>query len=107
MINKIIKIVTYIPEKVIIGIINIYQFFLSTDHAFWSNPNIFRICTYKPSCSEFTKQSIIKHGIILGSLMGIKRVIDCNPFSKGGYDPVPNKFTLKRYQGKDAKPAYN
>lgn len=100
VINKIIIIPRYIAS----GIIRIYQITLSTDHSFWAKPEVFRICTYSPSCSEFTRQSILKHGLFPGSIMGIKRIIDCNPLSKGGYDPVPEKFSLRRYQGKDAKP---
>lgn len=103
---EILKLIISLPKHALAGTIQIYQFFLSTDHAFWSRPNTFRICTYHPSCSEFSRQAILKYGIIPGSLMGAKRIFDCNPFSKGGYDPVPDKFTLKRYQGKDAKPAY-
>jgi len=104
--NKLIKLIIYIPRYTASGMIRIYQILLSTDHAFWAKPEVFRICTYSPSCSEFTRQAILKHGLILGSLMGTKRIIDCNPFSHGGYDPVPEHFTLKRYQGKDAEKKY-
>lgn len=45
-------------------------------------------CKYYPTCSEYTKQAIIKYGAIKGSFLGIKRIIKCNPFSKGGYDPL-------------------
>lgn len=45
-------------------------------------------CKYFPTCSEYTKQAIIKYGPFKGSIKGIKRIIKCNPFSKGGYDPV-------------------
>lgn len=45
-------------------------------------------CKYFPTCSEYTKQAIKKYGALKGSFMGIKRIIRCNPFSKGGYDPV-------------------
>ncbi|MDD3647709.1 MAG: membrane protein insertion efficiency factor YidD [Candidatus Dojkabacteria bacterium] len=98
--NKILLLPRYLAS----GLIKIYQFFLSTDHSFWAKPEAFRICTYHPSCSEFTRQSILLHGVIPGSIMGIKRIIDCNPFSKGGFDPVPERFSLKRYQGKGAEP---
>ncbi|MFC1780207.1 membrane protein insertion efficiency factor YidD [Patescibacteria group bacterium] len=103
---KILKLIVKIPSYIVVGMIRVYQFFLSTDHAFWAKPEVFRICTYKPSCSEFTRLAILKHGLILGSIMGTKRIIDCNPFSRGGHDPVPEKFTLGRYKGKDAKKAY-
>ena len=45
-------------------------------------------CKYYPSCSEYTKQAIEKYGIIKGIFLGIKRILRCNPFSKGGYDPL-------------------
>ena len=45
-------------------------------------------CKFYPSCSEYTKQAIIKYGSLKGSFLGIKRILKCNPFSKGGYDPV-------------------
>jgi putative membrane protein insertion efficiency factor len=46
------------------------------------------ICRFEPTCSEFARQAVEKHGSYRGSLMAIGRLIRCNPFSKGGYDPV-------------------
>ena len=45
-------------------------------------------CKYYPSCSEYTKLAIEKYGCIKGTFLGIKRIIKCNSFSKGGYDPL-------------------
>ena len=45
-------------------------------------------CKYYPTCSEYTLQAIEKYGILKGSFLGIKRIFRCNPFSKGGYDPL-------------------
>lgn len=45
-------------------------------------------CKYYPTCSEYTKQAIIKYGSIKGCFLGLKRILRCNPFSKGGYDPL-------------------
>ena len=45
-------------------------------------------CKYYPTCSEYTKQAILKYGCIIGILKGLVRIIKCNPFSKGGYDPL-------------------
>ena len=45
-------------------------------------------CKFYPTCSEYTKQAIIKYGAIKGFFLGIKRILKCNPFSKGGYDPL-------------------
>ena len=45
-------------------------------------------CKFYPTCSEYTKQAIQKYGALKGSWIGIKRIIRCNPFAKGGYDPL-------------------
>ena len=45
-------------------------------------------CKYFPTCSEYTKQAIIKYGSLKGIFLGVKRILKCNPLSKGGYDPV-------------------
>lgn len=45
-------------------------------------------CKFYPSCSEYTKQAIEKYGVIKGTKLGFIRILRCNPFSKGGYDPL-------------------
>ena len=45
-------------------------------------------CKYFPTCSEYTKQAIEKYGAFYGVFLGIKRILKCNMFSKGGYDPL-------------------
>ena len=46
-------------------------------------------CPYFPSCSEYGIQAVERYGVFTGSLMSVSRIIRCNPFSKGGADPVP------------------
>lgn len=46
-------------------------------------------CLYYPTCSHYTYQAIYKYGALKGGWMGFLRVLRCNPFGKGGYDPVP------------------
>ena len=69
-------------KKGIISLIRFYQKYLS--------PLKWRThCIYTPTCSEYAIQAISKYGIIKGTLLSVWRILRCNPFSKGGYDPVP------------------
>ncbi len=45
-------------------------------------------CRFTPSCADYTSQAIEKYGVFKGSLLGFARILRCNPFSKGGFDPV-------------------
>ena len=49
-------------------------------------------CLYTPSCSEYTKRCINNLGVISGILLGAWRILRCNPFSKGGVDPAPERY---------------
>ena len=45
-------------------------------------------CKFYPNCSEYMKQAIARYGILKGGFLGMRRILRCNPFAKGGYDPV-------------------
>ena len=52
-------------------------------------PGLFHFnCKYYPTCSNYCIDAINKYGVFKGVFLGIKRILRCNPFSKGGYDPV-------------------
>ncbi|MCR4687170.1 MAG: membrane protein insertion efficiency factor YidD [Lachnospiraceae bacterium] len=68
-------------KKILIGSIKTYQKYIS--------PYKSTKCPYFPSCSCYGIQAIEKHGAIKGSALTAWRILRCNPFSKGGYDPVP------------------
>lgn len=70
-------------KKIFIKMINWYQKNISK----WLESKNIR-CKYYPTCSEYTKQAIKKYGAIKGTGIGLARIIRCNPFSKGGYDPL-------------------
>ncbi|MCI8412457.1 MAG: membrane protein insertion efficiency factor YidD [Clostridia bacterium] len=70
-------------KKLLICLINGYQKHISL----WlTSKNI--NCKFYPTCSEYTKQAIQKYGAIKGIFLGVNRILRCNPFSKGGYDPL-------------------
>jgi putative membrane protein insertion efficiency factor len=61
----------------------------------WVSPAFPRRCRYEPTCSAYTMESIRRFGVARGSLLGAWRLLRCNPFSHGGFDPVPKRFTLR------------
>jgi putative membrane protein insertion efficiency factor len=46
-------------------------------------------CRYTPTCSEYAIEAVERYGALRGSLLAARRVLSCNPFARGGYDPVP------------------
>jgi len=79
----------HIPRRLGQMLIVLYQHTLSPDHGWMSRFFKYRMCRYHPTCSEYTHEAIGRFGLIIGSLMGAWRILRCNPFSKGGHDPVP------------------
>jgi putative membrane protein insertion efficiency factor len=67
----------------LLGPIRFYQRFVS--------PAFPRRCKYHPTCSHYAVQAIERYGILKGSALAAWRILRCNPFSHGGYDPVPPK----------------
>ena len=70
-------------HKILIVLIRVYQLTFSQilPHS----------CRFYPSCSEYSIEAIQQYGLINGILFGIKRILRCNPFFAGGYDPIPPK----------------
>jgi uncharacterized protein len=69
-----------ICTKAVISLINIYKYLIS--------PLLGNNCRFLPTCSEYTKESIIKFGLVYGVWLGLKRIVKCHPWGKGGYDPI-------------------
>ena len=70
-------------KKVLLAIIRFYRTAISP----YTKPS----CKYIPTCSEYGLEAIERFGALKGSALTIWRILRCNPFSKGGYDPVPEK----------------
>ncbi|MBO5713858.1 MAG: membrane protein insertion efficiency factor YidD [Clostridia bacterium] len=69
-----------------VKLIRFYQKHLST-----------RACPYIPSCSEYTLEAILKHGFFIGVFLGIRRILRCHPWCKGGFDKVPDKKSVVKW----------
>lgn len=74
-------------KKFLLKLIRIYQIMPISSHS---------KCKYYPTCSNYAKEAIERFGTIKGSFLSIKRILKCNPFSKGGIDLVPiNQDNIK------------
>lgn len=66
---------------VLLGAIRLYQWLIS--------PFLGECCRFSPSCSEYMKEALIKHGVFRGGWLGMKRLFMCGPWGRSGHDPVP------------------
>ncbi len=66
-------------KKIIIWLINIYQKIPTKSHS---------SCVFIPTCSEYTKEAVLKYGSLRGVFLGIKRIFRCHPWQKNRYDPL-------------------
>lgn len=67
-------------KKILLSILMFYRKFIS--------PLFPPRCKFYPTCSEYTYSAILKYGVFKGVFLGSIRILRCNPFSKGGYDPL-------------------
>ncbi|HQS59010.1 MAG: membrane protein insertion efficiency factor YidD [Gallionellales bacterium 35-53-114] len=68
-------------QSVLLRLIKLYQYAIS--------PLMAPSCRFTPSCSQYASEAIVKHGALRGSWLSLKRVLRCNPWNPGGYDPAP------------------
>ncbi len=86
-------------KKIFIWIIKFYRKYLS--------PLKSTKCPYFPSCSQYGLEAVERYGALKGGLLCIWRILRCNPFSQGGYDPVPSiKYKTKIDKKKEKKTFY-
>lgn len=70
-------------KHAILGLLRFYKARIS--------PGLPPACRFTPSCSEYAIEAIERRGVLVGGLLAARRVLSCNPFSRGGYDPVPER----------------
>jgi putative membrane protein insertion efficiency factor len=75
------RIVTHLPAAAIILLVRLYQVTLAS--------LLGGQCRFQPTCSYYVIQALQRHGVLVGGWMGLRRLLRCHPFSRGGYDPVP------------------
>jgi putative membrane protein insertion efficiency factor len=83
-------------KYVLMGLIRLYQIILSPV-VNWRGP----VCRYEPSCSHYGYEAVKTHGAIKGGGLTVWRVLRCNPWSSGGYDPVKPREPRRRAGEKD------
>jgi hypothetical protein len=77
-----------IPKRLVIGLIKLYQKTISPDHGFLKNFFPHGYCRFTPTCSQYGIDAVEKYGVIRGGIKAMWRILRCNPFNKGGHDPI-------------------
>lgn len=70
----------------------------------WISPHLGNNCRFVPTCSEYAMQAVEIHGVLKGGLLSLWRILRCNPLSKYGYDPVPEKGRWRSDERRLTKP---
>lgn len=82
------EVIIQFPRRLAVRMIKVYQKTFSFDHGPMKSMYPHGFCRFNPSCSQYGVEAIEKYGIIKGGLMTSWRILRCNPWSKGGNDPV-------------------
>lgn len=75
-------------KNIFLKAIKVYQVTLSPDTGWFKNKYPAGYCKFQPHCSEYVYQAVEKYGLISGGFKGLKRILRCHPWSKGGADPL-------------------
>lgn len=70
-------------KRIVLGVLSFYKLAVS--------PYLPSQCRFHPTCSEYAADAVAEHGVAKGGWMGLKRLVRCNPWATGGFDPVPER----------------
>ena len=70
-----------LPKRILLWLIRFSQRSISPRHP--------ACCRFIPTCSQYALEAIQRYGALKGGFLALRRILRCNPFCKGGYDPVP------------------
>lgn len=75
------------PARVAVGLVRVYQWVFSPLKRLLLGPGAG--CRFHPTCSEYARQALLRHGLLKGGWLALCRIAKCHPFHPGGCDPVP------------------
>jgi len=75
-------------SRIACGVVRGYQLLL--------RPLLPAACRFQPSCSEYAREALSRHGVIRGGWLALRRLARCHPWNPGGYDPPPDALTRPR-----------
>jgi putative membrane protein insertion efficiency factor len=70
-----------IARRAVAALLDLYKLTIS--------PLLPAACRYYPTCSQYAREAVLKHGVLRGGLLAVRRIVRCNPYHAGGVDPVP------------------
>jgi putative membrane protein insertion efficiency factor len=88
--SRVVSVANAVANAALIALIRVYQYAVS--------PMLGQRCKYYPSCSNYAIGALREHGVIRGVGLASWRILRCNPFSNGGYDPVPPRHDCAHHQ---------
>jgi len=88
--KKVLKNIYNLPKYLLISLLDVYQLALSPDHSWLKARYPNGYCKYYPSCSEYSKQAIVRFGSFKGGWLSFKRLLRCHPWAEPKVDLIPN-----------------
>ncbi|MBL8029666.1 MAG: membrane protein insertion efficiency factor YidD [Candidatus Doudnabacteria bacterium] len=86
--SQLLNKIKYFPRYIVVFLIKIYQLTLSPDHGMFKSRHPHGFCRFYPTCSEYTKESVLKYGVLRGLYFALPRLIKCNPYTSPRVDLV-------------------